>query len=143
MDLTPDPTEEKPLPANIVFINPEAEAEELEIRKAKHANQYPCCGTHKKVLVDHITRTVTCRACGFTIDPFDYLLQWAKEGDQRMKAMKSAEIQRSIFSRECEDLKRQCDNLRARLKRCGFPQPEVERLKYRSERDNTGVWNEG
>jgi hypothetical protein len=116
-------------PDNIIAINPEA----LEILRAKRTlGNYPCIGIHKKVVVDPETRTITCDACKRTIDAFDYIAQWAEEGDRRMSAFKTLEAKRRIISAEVESLNARLESIRGKLKRDGFPQPQVERNAFRS-----------
>lgn len=124
---------EPPEPEKIISIFPQ---DQLELQMVKRPGDYPCCGKHKRVTIDAKNRTVTCKSCGFTVEAFDYLLSWAKEGDNRMSALQNIEAKAHIYGAECEDLKRKCDNLRARLKRAGFPQPQVERDAYNSQRLN-------
>lgn len=125
--------DETPEPEKIISIFPD---DELELQMVKRPGDYPCCGNHKLVTIDSKNRTVTCNSCGFTVDAFDYLLSWAQEGDRRMSALKNLEAKARIYRAECGDLRRKCDNLRGRLKRAGFPQPEVERDAYNSQRWN-------
>lgn len=126
-----EPTE----PSNIIAINGVV-AEQLEIeRKAQDAN-YPCAGIHKNVLVDSEQRTLTCKDCGFVVDPFAYVESWAKEGDRRMTGLKNIEVRRKIAQSEHDDLMRKIKNLRQRLKRAGEPQTPKERYEYDSQRWN-------
>ncbi len=132
MDLTPPEEDEG---AAIIPIR-ESLISELEISKKKRDKERACIGMHKKVEVDEVHRLVICRDCGFTLDPFDYLMDWATEGDRRMGGLKGLSIQSRVLEAEHSDLKRRIDNARAVLKRLGFPQSEQNRLCYK-----TALWN--
>ncbi len=120
-------------PNNVIAINGVV-AEQLEIERKANSGQFKCIGVHKNVLVDTEQRTLTCKACGFAVDAFDYLAQWASEGDSRMTGLKNIEIRCKIARREHNDLMRKIKNLRQRLKRSGEPQPPSERLDYDRQR---------
>lgn len=121
-------------PGNIIAINPEV-AKDIEIRR-KQSIALKCSGHHKSIVVDPVERVVKCRTCGFAVDPFDYLLDWANDVERRLTGLQHIEIQRKIAQAEHDDLMRKISNLRARLKRKGFPQPEVERQEYNRQRWN-------
>lgn len=109
------------LPSNVVAINDDA-SKHLEILRAEKQEEsmlVRCYGLHKQVEVDGITRTIKCMKCGRTLDPFDYLEQWAKEGDRRMTGLKGLDIQLRVRNAELRDLERKVGNLRSALKRLG------------------------
>lgn len=130
MNLTPEP------PDNVVAINQDVAAE-LEIQLLRDQSQ-PCCGVHKSINVFAKSRTVVCRACEQTIDPFEYLAQWGKEGDRRMVARKDMDHKIRVMSAEVESLKAHVGNLRGKLKRAGEPQPWAERQQFSTARLNPG-----
>lgn len=118
MNLIPEGHNE---PANVVAINEEA-ARHLEIlRKQEPPYDYigGCIGLHKKIEVDGVTRTVKCLQCGRTIDAFDYLMQWAKEGDRRMTGLKGLDVESRVKTAEVRDLTQKIASLRSTLKRLG------------------------
>lgn len=108
---------------------------ELAIRRAQSGDRV-CPLRCKNVVVDGKARTVICTDCGFVLDPFEYLLKWAEEGDRRMAKLRSIEIQRKVTQAECDDLTRRVENLRQTLKRGGSPQPIEDRRKFDSARWN-------
>ncbi len=127
---TNDEEESDAIPwAKITPINKEA-AQDLEIKLRKQEAYGRCHLGHKKVMIDEKGRTVTCRDCGYVIDAFDYMLQWAKDGDHRNQGLKNIEIQRKICAAEVADLDRQIRNMRSVLKRAGMPQTPQERGKF-------------
>lgn len=121
--------------ATIIPIR-ESVLSEMEITIKKKDKERECIGQHKNVEVDDVNRLVICRDCGFTIDPFDYIMDWAKEGDRRMGALKELSIKRKVLDTECTDLERRITNARAVLRRLGYPQSEQSRSAYR-----TAMWN--
>lgn len=109
------------LPSNVVALNEDA-AKHLEIFRAQKQEEsmlIRCYGVHRQVEVDGITRTIKCMKCGRTLDAFDYLEQWAKEGDRRMTGLKGLDIKFRVRSAELRDLERKVGNLRNALKRMG------------------------
>ncbi len=129
MRLTPEE------PNNVIAINGVV-AEQLEIERKANSGKFKCIGVHKNVLIDTEQRTLSCKACGFAVDAFDYLDQWAREGDSRMTGLKNIEVRRKIAQQEHNDLMQKIKNLRQRLKRAGEPQPPKERFEYDQRRWN-------
>lgn len=127
VDLTPEP------PSNVIAINAEAQSA-LEINLKEMERDKSCPGRHIQVTLDPEHRLLKCNHCGFTVDPFDYVLQWAREGSRRMAGLKSIETKRKIAQAEHDDLMRKVKNMRAQLKRGGFPQPYVEKNDYDQQR---------
>lgn len=84
----------------------------LRIRPAK-----PC--RHKHIIVCEKSRTLECDTCRAAIDPFDFMLRWAKEDrslEYRMKQLKE-ELKR--LGEKLGELKRMEKNVKARLRRAG------------------------
>lgn len=127
------PTTEQPdvLPENVIGINGTV-GEELEIRLAKEEQSRRCASIHSNILVDPKTRTVHCEACGRTVEAFDYLLAWAREGKSRMDGLKNIDVKRKVAWTEWKLLDNRIKNHRATLKRAGFPQPDRERQLFDS-----------
>lgn len=125
----------KLIDAKILPITPEI-GKELEIKLKDDEAKLKCIGIHRHIIVNSEKRTIRCDECGCTVDPFDYLERWAREGDRRMQALKVISIKTNVTAAECRDLERKVKNLRQRLKRAGFPQPSVERNEYDSMRWN-------
>lgn len=127
-DLTPEE------PSNIVSItgNPEME---IELAPKEH-NKWPCPSLHKQVVVDSVNRTVTCKHCGFAVDPFKYLEQWANEGDRRMTRLKDLDVQIRIHRTELDDLEYRLSSIRQKLKRAGDPQTPAERMEFSMKKNN-------
>lgn len=121
-------------PDNIIQLRPGADAA-LEIQlKSKEASK--CYRQHKNITVDAETRSVVCTHCGFVVDPFDYLLEWAREGERRMDGLKGIEHKRRVMQAEHDDLQRMIVNLRAQLKRAGHPQTAESKRAYDMQRWN-------
>jgi len=116
------------LDAKIVPMN-DSIGGDLEIRRA-HNKEHPCVMRHKNVVVDGKARTAICSDCGFVIDPFDYLMDWATEGDRRLQALKAIRVQQKIAETEFAALETRIKNARATLRRAGQPQPAEERRLF-------------
>ena len=72
---------------------------------------------HKAIIVHEADRIITCSACNAVLDPFNYLLEWAK-GDRRIEMWRQhAEKELKEFREKLANLKRDEKNTRARLKR--------------------------
>ncbi len=125
MDLTPTPPEQP----KIVAMSPHAQAE-LDIRMKADEAFRRCSGRHRQVMVDEIARTVTCEACGYVLDPFEYLLDWARDGHRQVEGLKRLAHDRRIAQAEHDDLVRRVKNLRATLKRGGRPQSAKDRHPF-------------
>jgi hypothetical protein len=72
---------------------------------------------HKYIIVCEKSRTLECDTCGAAIDPFDFMLKWAKEDrslEYRMKQLKD-ELKR--LGEKLGKLRRMEKNVRARLGR--------------------------
>lgn len=90
------------------------------------------CDKHcRNVWADDHRRVVICRDYGKVIEAYDYLKQWAHEGDRRNSALKGIIARTRIAQAQFADLERRINNLRASLKRMGRPQQDVERREYR------------
>ena len=116
-------------PPNLIPMNATIGAD-LELMAVKNKKSLACMGRHKSVWVDQSERTVTCRECGWVIDPFDYIWDWASRGDQRMQGLKEIEVKRKIQQAQHDDLERRIKNLRSRLKNAGHPQSDANRHEY-------------
>lgn len=90
----------------------------LRIRPAKFCQ-------HKHLVVCEKSRTLECDVCGATIDPFDFMLRWAKE--DRFLEYRLKEMQEDLIrtAKKIQNLKRIEKNIGARLRRRGYaPSPE-------------------
>lgn len=125
----------EPDPPKIIPISP-GMSDALEILKKQDKQARACPLQHRHIVVDEKNRTITCNTCGFTLDPFDYILQWANEGERRMEALKAVKIQTRIANAELHDLTRKIRNARNTLKRAGQPQTPKERRHYDEMRWN-------
>lgn len=109
---------------NIIPIN-ESVAQSLEFTQKTNSVR-PCIGVRHHLEVDEMLRTIRCLKCGHVLDPFDYILEWAKICDREVSGLSALRIQKKIMQAEHDDLERKVANLRATLKRHGNPQPKAE-----------------
>lgn len=128
------------IPANVIGINGTL-SEDLEIRLAKEDQSRKCAAIHWSILVDPKERTASCTVCGHAVDPFDYLLAWAREGEHRMEALKNIDTKRKVAWAEWKLLDNRIKNHRATLKRAGLPQPENEHRLFDTIELNHNHWH--
>ena len=114
-------------PFNVVPLNPDDERE-LDVAR-KDPGTYKC-GFCECVDLDPVKRIITCRRCGFVVDPFDYLDGWAKEGHRFMSGLNGLKARTRILRAQHDDLERRVKNLRATLKRAGHPQTAKEKDEW-------------
>lgn len=137
-DMTPERTD----PPKIIPLNSKIEAT-MEISRKAQERKHKCHRQHRHVTVDEVARTLTCDDCGYVIDPFEYVLQWAVEGENRLEALKRIEIQLKVNEAENADLEKKIKAMRVSLKRGGSPQPQSERHEYDMIRWNPRMIEEG
>lgn len=127
-------TENEDVVPNIIPMN-EAVAQSLEFTQKVNSTR-PCVASKHHVEVDEMLRTIRCLKCGHVLDPFDYLLQWAKTCDREIAGLSAIRVQKKVTQAEHDDLERKVANLRATLKRHGKPQSAAERQHF-----NLMRWN--
>lgn len=94
---------------------------ELIIQKAPRFHREYCMNNCKRITVDGEKRTVTCNDCKQDVDPFDYILFWANEGDSRMSILKKLDADIAVKGNEMGALKREYENLRVRFDKIDKP----------------------
>lgn len=97
----------------------------LEIEKAKTDPVKYCLSNHKAVFVDEHDRIVYCKECGKTIEAFDYIMGWAREGERRMQRLKSLDDEIRITFTKLEDVKKALAREKAKVRRVNPDAPEV------------------
>ena len=76
-----------------------------------------CPGRCKRVYVVEKTRMLECQDCKRTLDPFDYLMRWASEGDRRLGALKELDANLAKKNAELTELKNSVANAKSQLRR--------------------------
>lgn len=72
---------------------------------------------HRHVIAVEKTRMLECDHCGATIDPFDFIWDWANERVRFRYQNRELQLQCKETQKRLDDLKRQERNIRARIKR--------------------------
>lgn len=103
--------------SNIVLLR---SGKPLELSTRKMEVGKKCFIKCKIVHVDEHNRLLECKECGRAIDPFDYLWQWAVEGDRRMADLKHVTDEIRVKNNELYDLKRQISNAKSQLRRASL-----------------------
>lgn len=80
------------------------------------SNREFCDSRCKRVHVVEKLRMLECQDCKRTIDPFDYVMRWALEGDSRLRSLKELDAEIRKRNVELNELKIDISNAKARLK---------------------------
>lgn len=112
MDLTPPPPPD-PASENLVSFYGNGEPYPFTLRPDRGA----CIRRCRRVVCDEKTRTLECQDCKRTIDPWDYLAQWAREGDRRCSALKEMDVTITKKQQEIERLKMDLQNIKQQVRR--------------------------
>lgn len=103
--------------ANIIEFSMDPRARRVDYPLTAKRN-LECCGSGcKRVAAIEKTRLCECLDCGRTIDPFDYLIRWAREGDRRLSGLRQMDMEIEDKGKTLEQLKGQIRNARAQLRR--------------------------
>ncbi len=126
VDLTPESKE-----SNIIRLEGGKPLEiELKERGEKHCSCNWRGSEPASIVVDDELRQVTCEDCKRVIDPFDYLLDWAKSGHRRMTGIKGLDVEIKQKSAELLQIKAAITRERAKLRKANPNAPELERYPW-------------
>lgn len=92
-----------------------ARARSLRVKPEPAKTVYRC--HHLPVTVDPHSRAVVCRDCGATVDPFDWMLAWAKKEETELMAVKGLREERRRLEEDIKGLKRERANAKSSLDR--------------------------
>ncbi len=98
---------------------------QLEIEGKPQPSNY-CSSNHKNIVIDNEARVIACRECGKVLDPFEYLAQWARQGDRRMQRLKALDVEIRIKAAEIEALKAVLAREKAKVRQINPDAPEVQ-----------------
>lgn len=113
-----DGTESKD--SNIINIH----GEPLEMKEIERKSDF-CSSHHKKINVDEHERMIVCRECGKVIDPFNYILGWAREGTRRMQRLDAMDAEIRTKHQQLEEVKTALAREKARVRKINPDAPEV------------------
>lgn len=122
--------DERPKPENIIPIRPDIEIPVTEKKK-------PYCSKGcRQVTCDTSKRMLFCRDCGCAIEAFDWLLQWARDGDNRLSYLKDLSEKVSAKRDEYEKLNELVKQARQKARKAGVPSVAIDDLKFHALNPN-------
>ncbi|EFB9701793.1 hypothetical protein [Escherichia coli] len=101
----------------ITLVQPKSEEEELlnvVITDEKSVEQ-KCC-QHFRTTISEVNRTITCKRCGLALDPFELVLDRARNGENIVSEIKSLYTKRDALREAVAKLEREEKNAKARLR---------------------------
>ncbi|EJC7863893.1 hypothetical protein M0P80_003035 [Escherichia coli] len=105
---------------NIIHLlqpDPDAEAQKLlnvVISERKNDRQKQC--RHARITVSEISRTLTCSLCGTVLDPFELILERARNAENIVHEIKRLYKKREALRESVAGLEREEKNAKARLR---------------------------
>lgn len=98
---------------NVISIETARDADGLPLAPA---GKRPHC-IHRCVLVDEHSRTMKCKQCGASINPFDHCVRFAREWEVLGRTVKNLSAKKVVLLKDLDDLDRQIRNAKARVRR--------------------------
>ncbi|ENO4741817.1 hypothetical protein ACBM87_004768, partial [Shigella dysenteriae] len=101
----------------ITLVQPKSEEEGLlnvVITDRKSVEQ-KCC-QHIRTTISEVNRTITCNRCGLALDPFELVLDRARNGENIVSEIKSLYAKRDALREAVAKLEREEKNAKARLR---------------------------
>lgn len=101
----------------ITLVQPKSEEEGLlnvVITDEKSVEQ-KCC-QHISTTISEVNRTITCKRCGLALDPFELVLDRARNGENIVTEIKSLYAKRDALREAVAKLEREEKNAKARLR---------------------------
>lgn len=100
----------------IQLVQPKRDEENLlnvTVTGRKDYSQHIC--KHRAIEVDEQDRVVQCLQCGCTVDPFQYVLQCANDGEAVVREITQLHGRRDELRESIANLEREEKNAKARL----------------------------
>ncbi|HIG9583326.1 TPA: hypothetical protein ACYEKW_004865 [Escherichia coli] len=101
----------------ITLVQPKSEEERLlnvVITDRKSGEQEYCRHLHTKI--SEVNRTIICNRCGLVLDPFEFILDRARNGENIVSEIKSLYAKREALRESVAKLEREEKNAKARLR---------------------------
>lgn len=101
----------------ITLVQPKSEEEKLlnvVITDKKSTGQKYC--KHNQTQISEANRTLICRQCGSMLDPFEVILDRARNGENIVSEIKSLYAKRDELRQAVANLEREEKNAKARLR---------------------------
>ncbi|EPJ5863758.1 hypothetical protein JRA82_004617 [Raoultella ornithinolytica] len=101
----------------ITLVQPKSEEEKLlnvVITDKKSTGQKYC--KHNQTQISEANRTLICRQCGSMLDPFEVILDRARNGENIVSEIKSLYAKRDELRQAVANIEREEKNAKARLR---------------------------
>ncbi|EPO5058766.1 hypothetical protein ACUBON_002226 [Escherichia coli] len=101
----------------ITLVQPKSEEEGLlnvVITDRKSGEQKYC--QHIRTTISEVNRTITCNRCGLALDPFELVLDRARNGENIVSEIKSLYAKRDALREAVAQLEREEKNAKSRLR---------------------------
>lgn len=101
----------------IQLIQPKRDEEKLlntTVTDNKDYTQRRC--KHHAIKISEIERVITCKQCGCTVDPFEYVLRCAMDGEAVVSEISQLYSRRDGLREAVTNLEREEKNAKARLR---------------------------
>lgn len=101
----------------VLLVQPKRDEKELlntDITDRKDYVQQRC--KHRAIAIDEQHRLVKCKQCGCVVDPFQYVLQCAVDGEAVVKEITKLHNRRDELRESVANLEREEKNAKARLR---------------------------
>ncbi|EAA7255167.1 hypothetical protein DPU22_20275 [Salmonella enterica subsp. enterica serovar Newport] len=101
----------------IQLVQPKSEEEGLlnVVITDRKSGEQKCC-QHIRTTISEVNRTITCKRCGLALDPFELVLDRARNGENIVSEIKSLYARRDALRESVAKLEREEKNAKARLR---------------------------
>lgn len=101
----------------ITLVQPKSEEEGLlnVVITDRKSGEQKCC-QHIRTTISEVNRTITCNRCGLALDPFELVLDRARNGENIVSEIKSLYAKRDALREAVAKLEREEKNAKARLR---------------------------
>lgn len=111
-------------PKNITPMRPGIQLP-LTSKRKEHCKEW--C---RRVVVDEKTRMLECECCKRVMEPFDYVWEWAVNGNNLAETHRDLDRQIRQKREELEKLKTLVTQERAKARKAGVPDQIIRRIQY-------------
>ncbi|EBP2881375.1 hypothetical protein SI68_14415 [Salmonella enterica] len=101
----------------ITLVQPGSEEEGLlnVVITDRKSGEQKCC-QHIRTTISEVNRTIICNRCGLALDPFELVLDRARNGENIVFEIKSLYARRDALRESVAKLEREEKNAKARLR---------------------------
>lgn len=101
----------------IQLVQPKSEEEGLlnVVITDRKSGEQKCC-QHIRTTISEVNRTIICDRCGLALEPFEFVLDRARNGENIVSEIKSLYARRDALRESVAKLEREEKNAKARLR---------------------------